>query len=116
MSLAMKRDRLPTWLGARREPLAAAYVGVSESAFRIHIAPGLKSIRLTPRTVAWLRETWTLGWARAPAARQRPCRTAHGRRSKVRPAGLGRCNLLDKEAQPIRSDNQHPRITAVATP
>ena len=52
----MAERALPGWPRALRAPLAAAYVGVSEPAFRIHIAPGLQSINPTPGTRAWLRE------------------------------------------------------------
>jgi predicted DNA-binding transcriptional regulator AlpA len=47
---------LPGWPRALREPLAAAYVGLSESTFRVQVAPVVSAIALTPGTRAWLRE------------------------------------------------------------
>lgn len=48
--------RLPDWPRALRLPLAAAYVGLSATAFREHVASKLSAIHLTPGTVAWLRD------------------------------------------------------------
>lgn len=51
------RDRpLPDWPRVLRESFAAAYCGVSESSFRIHIARNVRAISPTPGTRAWLRE------------------------------------------------------------
>jgi len=52
----MNQRGLPGWPRALRATLAAAYVGVSESAFYAHIASAIPHIHPTPGTTAWLRE------------------------------------------------------------
>lgn len=47
---------LPNWPRALRLPLAAAYVGISPTAFTAHVAPAVKPIHPTPGTVAWLKD------------------------------------------------------------
>jgi predicted DNA-binding transcriptional regulator AlpA len=47
---------LPGWPRALREELAAAYVGLSTSTFRAKVAPELKTVHLTEKRRAWLRE------------------------------------------------------------
>ncbi|MBS7810500.1 helix-turn-helix transcriptional regulator [Roseococcus pinisoli] len=49
-------DTLPYWPRALREPLAAAYVGLSGSTFRQVVVPAVPAVRLTTGRVAWLRE------------------------------------------------------------
>lgn len=51
-----ERRPLPNWPRALREPLAAAYVGVSSASFVRHVAPALKAVQITPGVRAWLRE------------------------------------------------------------
>ena len=60
--------RLPGWPRALREPLAAAYVGLSASTFRAAVAPSVPSVRLTTGRVAWLREDLD-AWLDARAGR-----------------------------------------------
>ena len=56
MALMAKPHHRPDWPRAMRVPDAAAYVGLSNTTFLREVAPRLKSVPLTCRTVAWLRE------------------------------------------------------------
>lgn len=47
---------LPGWPRALREDLAAAYCGLSPSAFQRAVAPKVPAIRPSPGCVAWLRD------------------------------------------------------------
>lgn len=53
---SVKPSDLPGWPRGLREPLAAAYVGLSGSTFRQVVVPQVPAIRLTPSRVVWLRE------------------------------------------------------------
>lgn len=70
---------LPGWPRGLREPLAAAYVGVSEALIRREVAAGAfpRPVSLTPGRQVWLREDldrWLdlkrdgLPWSPSPAA------------------------------------------------
>ena len=46
---------LPDWPGLMRAPEAAAYLSISEEAFRKHVAPRLRAVKVTPGSVSWAR-------------------------------------------------------------
>lgn len=52
----MAKPVLPYWPRALRAPLAAAYMGMSEQTFRLHIAPKIRPVHPIPTLTAWLRE------------------------------------------------------------
>ncbi len=51
---ALPPHKLPDWPAAMRVEMAAAYCGMSESAFKQHKTRP-KPVRPTPKTVVWLR-------------------------------------------------------------
>jgi len=51
-----RRQQPPSWPYALRAPLAAAFCGLSESAFLLHVAPHVPSIAPSPGSRAWLRD------------------------------------------------------------
>ena len=52
----MPDGALPGWPRALKAPWAAAYVGLSESTFRVAVVPDVPPVRLTDGRMAWLRE------------------------------------------------------------
>ncbi len=51
------RDRaMPGWPRALSQPLAAAYLSLSEGSFRAQVMPDVPPIHLTGRRIAWLKE------------------------------------------------------------
>lgn len=67
---AVRPDMLPDWPAAMRAELAAAYCGLSESAFRQHKTRPAP-VRPTPKTVVWRRadlDRWLESLAKDPDA------------------------------------------------
>lgn len=63
--------RLPYWPRGLSEPLAAAYVGLSESTFRAQVIPEVKPVALTKGRQVWLREDLD-AWLDRKAGRGQP--------------------------------------------
>lgn len=65
-------SHLPAWPRAMNVELAAAYVALSVTSFRVYVVPLVPAIPLTPGRVGWLREDLDAGLdkqaGRAPAA------------------------------------------------
>jgi hypothetical protein len=67
----MPDGSLPNWPAAMREPMAAAYLSVSETYFRERIAPAITAVRPTSRLVLWRRvdlDAWLANQAGGGAA------------------------------------------------
>jgi predicted DNA-binding transcriptional regulator AlpA len=55
---------LPDYPPVMRLEMAAAYLSLSQSSFKKHVAPEVQAVRLTPGCVGWLRselDKWLAG-------------------------------------------------------
>jgi predicted DNA-binding transcriptional regulator AlpA len=71
----MPDPALPGWPRALAQPLAAAYVSLSEASFRVHVMKEVPPVRLTNRRIAWLRDDLD-AWLDRRAGREPGARTA----------------------------------------